>query len=447
MPPRTSLSHCLSLLSQVIAPDLATLTQDLPVQLIEQALAATGTSSVRHRRMPAQQVVWLVLGLALFRHLNIVQVVDQLGLAVQKGRRPVVPSAIHKARSRLGPLPIAWLFDATAQAWAHQSAAEHKFHGLSVYGVDGTTLRVPDSPDNRAHFGGTNTHRGPSGYPLCRLVTLMALRSHLIAAAAFGPYATGEHGYAQSLWEQVPEHSLVILDRGFLAAGILLGLQSRGSNRHYLIRLRKDSKVRVIKRLGPGDELVELQVSRTARTKQPELPKTMVARRLVYQRKGYRPQALLTSLLDPSKYPAKEVVALYHERWELELGFDEIKTEMMERQETLRSLSPWTVEQEIWGTLLAYNLVRLEMQRVAKLAGVEPVQLSFSGMLLMMMQLWQVMSIRAAGPISKLIASWEAQMQRLVLPPRRSARSYPRAVKLKMSNYDRKRPSTVGGRA
>lgn len=97
--------------------------------------------------------------------------------------------------------------------------------------------------------------------------------------------------------------------------------------------------------------------------------------------------------------------------------------------------------------MLAYNLVRLEMERVAKLAGVEPVELSFSGMLVMLMQLWQLMSVRAAGSISKLIASREAQMQRLLLPPRRSQRSYPRAVKIKMSNYDRKRPSSVAGRA
>lgn len=103
MPPRTSLSHCLSLLNQVVPQDLPTLTQELPGELIEQALAATGTATVRRRRLPAEQIVWLVLGMVLFRHLNIVQVVDQLGLAVQKpnSRRPVVPSAIHKARERL----------------------------------------------------------------------------------------------------------------------------------------------------------------------------------------------------------------------------------------------------------------------------------------------------------------------------------------------------------
>ena len=442
MAPRTSLSHCLSLLSDVVPQDVATLVNDLPAELILQALSATGSASIRRRKLPAEQVVWLVLGMALFRHLPIVQIVDQLGLALPKGP-PLVPSAIHKARQRLGALPLLWLFEATAHRWAQDSASAHRFRGLRVYGIDGTTLRVADSPENRAHFGGTQTHRGPSGYPLVRLVALMALRSHLLQAAAFGPYDTHELGYAEPLFSQVPDESLVILDRGFFAASVFHSLLSQGTQRHFLIRTRKDLKARVMRRLGPGDELVELRVSATARRQHPELPETLTLRRVVYQRKGHRPQALLTSLLEPSAYPAPQLAALYHERWELELGFDEVKTEMLDRQESLRSKHPDAVEQEVWGVLLAYNLVRLEMERLAALTHVEPIQLSFSGTLLMLMQLWQLMSLRFPGSFVRLLHSVEAQMQRLLLPPRRSQRSYPRAVKIKMSNYDRKRPSTV----
>ena len=86
---------------------------------------------------------------------------------------------------------------------------------------------------------------------------------------------------------------------------------------------------------------------------------------------------MLTSLLDPLAYPAGEVVDLYHERWELELGFDEVKTEMLDREEAIRSRSAAGVRQELWGLLLAYNLVRLEMERAADEAGVEPTRLSF----------------------------------------------------------------------
>ena len=87
----------------------------------------------------------------------------------------------------------------------------------------------------------------------------------------------------------------------------------------------------------------------------PELPETLTLRRVVYQRKDTDRKALLTSLLEPSAYPAPQLAALYHERCELELGFDEVKTEMLDRQESLRSKHPDAVEQEVWGVLLAYN--------------------------------------------------------------------------------------------
>lgn len=141
------------------------------------------------------------------------------------------------------------------------------------------------------------------------------------------------------------------------------------------------------------------------------------------------------------------MVAAYHERWEVELGFDEVKTEMLEQKESLRSQRIEAVEQEAWGVLLAYNLVRQEMVRLGKLCRVEPYRLSFAGTLTRLWQLWQMMSLRFAGGIPALVQRWEAQMQRLILPRRRSQRSYPRAVKFKMSNYDRKRPVVDGKKA
>lgn len=91
---------------------------------------------------------------------------------------------------------------------------------------------------------------------------------------------------------------------------------------------QKKLKARRVKRLGPGDELVELSVSKQARKKHPELPEVLLFRRIVYQRKGYQPQTPLTSLVDAKAYPKNETVELYHERWELELGYDEVKTEL-----------------------------------------------------------------------------------------------------------------------
>ena len=118
-------------------------------------------------------------------------------------------------------------------------------------------------------------------------------------------------------------------------------------------------------------------MSSQARSQDPSLPETYTARAIRYQMKGFKPQTLLTSMLDHHAFPAKEIVGLYHQRWELELGYDEIKTEMLDRLESIRSRTVVGVEQELWGILLAYNLVRLEMARTAADLGVEPTRISF----------------------------------------------------------------------
>ena len=127
-------------------------------------------------------------------------------------------------------------------------------------------------------------------------------------------------------------------------------------------------------RLAPGDHLVDLTPSRRARRLvrygPRDLPPTLRVRAIRYQCRGFRAQTLLTSLLDPVAYPAAEIIALYHERWELELGFDEVKTHTLEREEALRSKTPGRLTQEVWGLALGYNLVRLAMARVAERASV-----------------------------------------------------------------------------
>ena len=410
---------------------------------IETALAASGTTTVRRRRLPVEDVVWIVLGMALFRDRPIEDVVSKLELALPGGGGTVARSSISQARARLGSEPMKWLFERSATAWAHASAAAHRWRGLALYGIDGSSLRVPDTPENRAHFGGQPGRKeSESGYPMTRLVALMVLRSHLLAGVWFGPYGgTSELEPAKELRATIPNDSLTVLDRGFLAAPMLLGIQTTGQNRHWLTRAKSTSKWRRLRRLGKGDELVEMDVSHHSRARDTSLPPTWTMRAIVYHRKGFRPQTLLTSLLDEKQYPSSEIVALYHERWELELGYDELKTEMLEREETIRSKTREGVEQELWGILLAYNLVRFEMERVAKSAKVEPTRISFVESLRLIRDEWMWLSVTSPGAIPKRLASMRANIKRYMLPPRRSKRVYPRAVKIKMSSYDRKRPS------
>jgi hypothetical protein len=413
---------------------------------IESALVSTGTATLRRRRLPAEQVIWLVLGMALYRNRPIDDLVARLDLVLPgSGRASMAKSAVAQARARLGNEPLKWLFEKCSTKWGHDSARHHAWRGLAVYGVDGTTVRVPDSQENRAFFGSQDAGpRGVSGYPLARIVTLMALRSHIVVAARFGPYGD-ERPYANELWPELPPESLAVVDRNFLATSILIPLTRRGENRHWLTRATKRTKWTVVKKLGKGDELVELEVHRSSRVAHPELdlPEKWELRAIRYRRAGFEPQTLLTSLVDSKQYPAEELRALYHERWEMELGYDEVKTDMLDRQEAIRSKTPKGVLQELWAIGLAYNLVRLEMERIADEADVAPNQISFVVSLRLIRDEWMwAAASRAPGAIPKNLRRLRDELKRFILPPRRD-RQYPRAVKIKMSSYDRNRPAIM----
>jgi hypothetical protein len=422
----------------------ALFAQTLDPQWIDAALQATGTATVRRRKLPADYVVWLVIGMGLLRDRSIEEVVRHLNLVLPgvdpPTRRPTVTGgAIVQARDRLGDQPLETLFAATAARWATGSAHEHRWRGLAVYGVDGSSLRVPDSAENDQTFSRPKTGRGRAGYPQVRIVALMVLRSHVLAGFALGPWHVGEVTLAASLWPQLPEASLTVLDRGFLSYLLFHQIQSGGAQRHWLARAKKNLRWHVRRRLGPDDWLVDLPVHPTLRRAHPELPETLPARAIRYHRRGFRPHTLLTSLLDPALYPAVEIVELYHERWELELGFDEVKTHTLEREEALRSRAPQRVQQEIWGLAIGYNLIRLEIARVAARAHVAPRRISYRHTLMLIRNFWLTAWLAPPGTLPRRLEALQDELALLLLPPRRSERRFPRAVKIKMSNFPLKR--------
>jgi len=424
----------------------------LDAEWVSEALEHTGTASVRRRKLPAQLAVWLVIGMALFRDRSIEAVVKHLGLVFSPssggssvGKRTVVPAAIAAARTRVGAEPLQLIFARSAEVWSSLASEAEPWHGLAVYAVDGTVFRVPDTHGNREAFGLPGSSRGPAGYPQVRAVTLMSTRSHVIRAAAFGPCrgkGTGEQTLARKLWDDVPPGSVVILDKGFINYPMLhrLGSGSEEAPKHWLVRAKAGLAMRKIVEFGEGDCLVEVDISPAARKDDPALPKTMQMRAIRYQVEGHEPQLLLTSLLDPERYPALDVALLYHERWEIELGYDEIKTHMLEREEALRSKTAEGVNQEIWGLLIAYNLVRCRMIEVASDFALPHNRVSFRNTIHLirifcLIEAWD----DAASKLPNRLSALHEMLSLLLLPARRSDRAYPRHVKIKMSSYKRNR--------
>ena len=302
----------------------ALFSRTLNLDWVRRALAASGTASVRRRKLPAESVVWLVIGMALLRDRSIDEVVRHLDLVLPESAHDpgVSHSAVIQARERLGCEPLAMLFGDTARHSATAAADTLRWRGLAVYGVDGTTMRIADTTDNEIVFGRPRSGRSAGAYPQLRLVALMVLRAHLLRDWVPGSYDTNEQTLARELWRRLPERCVVVIDKGFINYAVFHFIQSQGAERHWLCRAKANLKWEVVRPLGPHDDLVRITINRSLRKKHPELPEFLYARAIGYHRRGFRPQILLTSLLDPTAYPATEIIELYHERWELELGFD-----------------------------------------------------------------------------------------------------------------------------
>ena len=403
---------------------------------VEQAVAYTGKASIRQRRLPAEQVVWLVVALALYRHQSISEVVDDLDLALPDAQVPFVSkSAVAQARQRLGAEPLRALFEISAKAWSEQDRKQYLFKGLSLFAMDGTTLKTPDTPEHREHFG---YHVSPSGrissYPQLRGVTLTAVPTHLIRDAKFGPYGINEMLYAKELLASIPDDSLTVFDKGFLSAEILCGLVNAGANRHFIIPAKANTKWALVSGT-PDDGIIEMRVSPQARKKCPALPETWRARAIAVIDQSARKHVLLTSLCDIQRYAAKDIAACYANRWQIETSYRELKQTMMGMALTLRSRTVEGVYQEVWGILTAYNLIRLEIAKAALAVKCAPTEISFiRAFHTIQYELHWAAVTRAQG---KLPALMQRLRQRLImlLNEERPGRKIDRAVKALPQRY------------
>ena len=350
-----------------------------------------------------------------------------------------VPSATAQGRQRLGEAPLAHLFDQISHGWCNAPVpVDGLFQGLRLLAVDGVVWSTQDTAEHRDVFGGGRSQHGEGSWPQVRAVCLMDVHTHLIRATAFGAYTTGELSYACDLMTAAPDASLTIFDRAYYSAAFLLAWQHAGERRHWLMRAKSSLRYEVIRPLGEGDAWVRLPVSPQARRQDPELPAYWEARLIV----GPSGRRYLTSLADAVGYPADRVAACYRQRWEIELGFRDIKQSMQANDTVLRSKRPELVRQEIWGLLIAYNLLRWEMHQTADELGVPPTRLSFQGFTRAIVAELRYAPLETPGAFPKRLARLRQHARVYLLPPRRQ-RSCPREVKRRPHKYPTKNASQL----
>ena len=310
----------------------------LPLEWLDEAIELTDSVTVRRRKLPPEQVIRLVVGMSLLRHESIQEVATRLAFSSKGLNNDLLAarSSLSNARQRLGSEPVKYLFEKSAAHWASQTHIEDNWQGLQPLSIDGTTLRTEDTPELREHFGSSsNSGEFEPGYPIMQLTCLMNVRSHIILRAEAGEYKESELSQATKMLDNVPDNSVLMMDKLYHSAKLLLDIENNGNNRFWVTPIRKDLKYTVTKSYTRNDQLVERDLS-SARRKDKSLPRQWGIRVISFKINKKTDVKLATNL-PHEEYPAKDIIALYKERWEIELGYREVKKSMLNNALTLRS--------------------------------------------------------------------------------------------------------------
>ena len=361
---------------------LGVITKTFPLSSIGPVLSKTGTASVRQRDLPAQVVVYYVIALALYMQSSYREVLRCLLEGLQWLMDPALTprvaghSGISQARTRLGWEPLRQLHDELVKPIAMRETRGAWYRTWRLVSLDGSTFDVADEKANEDAFSRPGASRGASAYPQIRFVSLVENGTHVLFGSQMDSYRTGETTLAKAVLPRMRNGMLCLADRNFF--GFELWQQARATGADLLWRMKKNMRMACEKRLPDGSYLSHVYPSeRDWRHK----TNGIVLRVIDYRLEGiegsepiYR---LATTILDAAKAPAGELAALYHERWEIETAFDELKTHLRGAKIVLRSKTPDLVRQEFYGLLMAHFAIRGLMHEAALKADEDPDRLSF----------------------------------------------------------------------
>ena len=354
-----------------------------PTDLVRQVLEEHGVNSQRVRSLPAVATTYYCMALSLYpeaAYEDVFAVVAQ-GLAWMQGNQAVptvAKSSISAARSKIGCAPLQVLHQRACVPLAEMKAQPHAFYaGLRLVAIDGSNFEVPDEAANATAFGYPGSRTGHAAYPQAQCAVLVECATHAILGANLGPYRTAEWDICKPLLARLAPGMLCLADRGF--NGYAHWKAARDTGAHLLWRCVGNRQLPVIKALDDGSYLSVIYPStKSRRSRAGEITVRVIEYALPGVPDAQARYRLLSTLLDPTQAPALELAALYHERWEVEAVFDELKTHLAQRRRTLRSKTPDGVRQEFYGWVLAHYAVCWLMHQAASAHRLQQRSLSFT---------------------------------------------------------------------
>jgi hypothetical protein len=357
----------------------------VPAEVVNEVLDTHGCNSQRLRSFPAVAGVYYSMALSLYPEAAYEEVFAAVaqGLAWAAGAAEpprVAKSSISAVRSKIGAAPLRDLVERCCVPMAQQDAHPQGFYaGLRLVALDGSCFELPDEEGNVAQFGRPGSRTGVAGYPQARCTVLAECVTHAILGANLGAYRTGEWELCQPLLGRLTPGMLCMADRGF--NGYEHWRQACETGAQLLWRCAINRQLPVERELDDGSYLSSIRPSGIGRAQ--AKAQAIVVRVIEYALPGlddaqprYR---LMTTLLDPGAAPALELAALYHQRWEIEAVFDELKTHLRQGRRVLRSKTPELVRQEFYGWVLAHYAVRWLLHQGATRHRIPHEELSFTG--------------------------------------------------------------------
>src|SRR5882757_80303 len=354
------------------------LTRTFPIELVDRVIDQFWRREQRVRQLPARLVFYLVLCLCLFPQESYRSTMKILmNVFGRAGDSRVVPTAgaIGTARRRLGSDPVETIVRQVIRPVADRETPGAWYRDWRLVAFDGTTFTVPDTDENDEQFGRPTSGRGDgkAAYPQVQAACLVELGTHAVFDARLEPYAVSENRLIDEMLSALRPGMLVLADRGIYSFRRWLRAVDAGAD--LLWRVKSNLILRPVERLADGSYIAEVIPPKNAGVVSFRL--RVIEYRLPHGQSGegelYR---LVTTILDPVRAPAKELAVLYHERWDVEGFFRQIKSVQLSADKIFRSKSPDGVRQEFWAHLAVHYATMRIVVDAARQAKIDPDRIS-----------------------------------------------------------------------
>jgi len=288
--------------------------------------------------------------------------------------------------------------DESPEAWL--------WHGRRVRLVDGSTVTMPDTPENQQAYPQQKNQKPGCGFPIARILVIFSLSVGTVLEASIGKYKgkqTGENSMFRSLHDALAEGDVILADRYFSGWSDIALPLARGVDVVIRKHQHRRTDFRTGKRLGKDDHLIVWSRPQRPKWMSAEqyatLPSQLTLRevRIRVAQKGFRTRSLVvvTTLLDAAQYPPAELALLYRRRWQAELYLRSLKTVL--QMEHLRCQTPQRVHNEFYMHLLGYNLIRGVTAAAAIESGQTPWKISFKGALQTLQQFLPILLLQVSN--------------------------------------------------